>query len=98
MWAVASCYRPNQPIEFKLKLMAKNVHVTYRKDADKWAVISEGSQRAASLHDNKSSALGAGRDIARNNASELVIHGMDGKIQDKDSYGRDPFPPRDTKN
>ncbi len=28
---------------------------------------------------------------------EHVIHNMDGKISDKDSYGNDPFPQRDTK-
>jgi hypothetical protein len=28
----------------------------------------------------------------------LVIHGKDGKIQDKDSFGNDPNPPKDTKH
>jgi hypothetical protein len=27
---------------------------------------------------------------------EHVIHGKDGRIQDKDSYGKDPNPPKDT--
>jgi hypothetical protein len=26
---------------------------------------------------------------------EVVIHGRNGKIRDSDSYGNDPFPPRD---
>ena len=30
--------------------------------------------------------------------SEVVIHGTDGRIRDKDSYGNDPMPPKDTKN
>ena len=30
-------------------------------------------------------------------ASKVVIHGRDGKIRDKDSYGNDPIPPRDRK-
>jgi len=29
---------------------------------------------------------------------EVVEHGKDGRIQDSDSYGRDPFPPRDKKH
>ena len=29
--------------------------------------------------------------------SELVIHGINGKIRDKDSYGNDPHPPHDRK-
>jgi len=28
----------------------------------------------------------------------VVIHGRDGKIRDKDSYGNDPVPPKDKKN
>ena len=30
----------------------------------------------------------------RREGSELLIHGQDGKIQRKDSHGKDPFPPR----
>ncbi len=29
---------------------------------------------------------------------EHVIHNKDGKISDRDSYGEDPNPPKDTKN
>jgi hypothetical protein len=29
---------------------------------------------------------------------ELVTHGKDGRIQDSDSYGNDPVPPRDRKH
>jgi len=37
------------------------------------------------------------REIAKNQKTELVIHNRDGKISDKDSYGNDPFPPKDKK-
>ena len=36
--------------------------------------------------------------MAKQNKSEVVIHGRDGKIRDSDSYGRDPKPPRDKKH
>ena len=36
--------------------------------------------------------------VAKENQSEVVIHGRDGKIRDSDSYGPDPMPPRDTKH
>ncbi len=39
-------------------------------------------------------SIDAGRDIARKNRSENVIHGHDGKIRDKDSYGNNPYPPK----
>ena len=36
----------------------------------------------------------AARGIARNQGSEMFIHGRDGRIRDRDSHGNDPFPPR----
>jgi hypothetical protein len=35
---------------------------------------------------------------AKQNQSEVVTHGRDGKIRDSDSYGNDPNPPRDKKH
>lgn len=45
-------------------------------------------------HDRKVDALDAGRTTARRDGVELVTHGKNGRIQDSDSHGRDPFPPR----
>lgn len=44
--------------------------------------------------DTQAKAIERARKIARNQESELVIHGKDGRIREKDSYGNDPFPPR----
>lgn len=63
-----------------------------------WAVRREGSDRVTSRHPTQSDAIDAGREIARNQRSELVIHRRDGTIRDSDSYGNDPFPPRDRKH
>lgn len=78
--------------------MGKNIHITHRTGEDKWAVIGEGDSRASSLHNTQADAIEAGRDIARNNRSELVIHDRQNLIRDKDSYGNDPHPPRDQKH
>ena len=77
--------------------MGKNIHVTHRRDGN-WAVIGEGDQRASSLHDTQGGALKAGQPLAENNRSELVIHGRDNRIRNKNSFGNDPFPPRDMKH
>lgn len=77
--------------------MAKNIHVTHRANGD-WAVVGAGNSRASSLHNTQSAAIGAGRQIAINNRSELVIHDRENRIRDKDSYGNDPYPPKDTRN
>lgn len=63
-----------------------------------WAVKREGASRASSVHDTQAEATTAGRDLARANQTELVIHRPDGTIRDSDSYGKDPMPPRDTKH
>ena len=77
--------------------MAKqNIHVVPRGDG--WAVQRANGERATSRHDTQTDAIGAGRDIARSEGSELVIHRPDGRIRDHDSYGNDPFPPRDNKH
>lgn len=70
----------------------KDIHVVPREDG--WAVRREGATRDSSHHDRKSDALDAGRTTARRDRVELVTHGKDGRIQDSDSYGRDPYPPR----
>jgi hypothetical protein len=59
-----------------------------------WAVRRAGASRDTSHHVTQSEAIGAATQIAKNQKSEVVIHGEDGKIRDKNSYGNDPFPPR----
>jgi len=76
--------------------MKTNQHVVKRPDG--WAVVGEGNSRDTSVHPTQRDAIERAREIARNQHSEVVIHGEDGKIRDKDSYGNDPFPPRDTKH
>jgi hypothetical protein len=71
-----------------------DVHVTWRNDESKWAVEKEGSSRATSLHQTKDAAEQAGRKSAINERSELLIHGKDGKIQERNTYKKDPYPPR----
>lgn len=75
--------------------MGINQHVT-KKNGD-WRVIGEGNSRVTKKFDTQKEAIEYGRQIAKNQQSELVIHGVNGRIRDKDSYGRDPIPPRDTK-
>ncbi|MBL8644451.1 MAG: DUF2188 domain-containing protein [Rhodospirillaceae bacterium] len=59
-----------------------------------WAVKSAGSERASSVHSTQREAIDRARDIARNQNSELFIHGADGKIRSRDSHGHDPSPPK----
>lgn len=76
--------------------MGKNQHVVPRDG--KWAVRGEGNTRISSEHRTQGAAINSAVRTARNEKSEVVIHGRDGKIRDKDSYGNDPCPPKDRKN
>ena len=63
----------------------------------RWAVQTDGTKRADSLHERKAEAVARGREVAKNKHTDLVIKNQDGRIADRDSYGHDPFPPRDKK-
>ena len=78
-------------------MAGKNQHVTKRQDG-KWNVKGEGNTKATKVTNTQKEAIKEARKIAENQQSEVVIHGKDGKIRDKDSYGNDPNPPKDTKN
>jgi hypothetical protein len=56
----------------------------------RWAVQTDGTTRADSLHDRKSDAVQRARELASNKQTELVIKTADGKIAQKDSHGNDP--------
>jgi hypothetical protein len=71
----------------------RDVHVVPHSDG--WAVRREGAERASSVHDHKVDAIEAGRDFARRDRVDLIPHGRDGRIQNPNSYGHDPNPPRD---
>ena len=51
-----------------------------------WAVKSEGSQRATSVHATQAEAIAAARAIAINNRSELFIHNRKGRIEARNNY------------
>lgn len=81
--------------DMEFEMAKKNQHVVHRPDG--WAVRGEGNTKDTVKTETKREAIEAAKEIAKNNGAEVVIHGKDGKIQDKDSYGRDPNPPKDRK-
>jgi len=63
-----------------------------------WGVRGEGNKRLTVITPTKSEADKIGRDIARKQGTELVIHDKHGVIRDKDSFGPDTCPPKDKKH
>ena len=70
--------------------MPRKPQVAVEPRADgRWAVQTDGTSRAASLHDRKADAVVSARQLARNKQTELVIKNEKGRIESKDSYGND---------
>ncbi len=72
--------------------MGKNQHVV--KTEGGWGVRGENNTRNTQNFDTQQAAINRAREIAINQKSELLIHGRDGQIRDKHSYGNDPYPPK----
>jgi hypothetical protein len=76
--------------------MKKNQHVVHHGEG--WAVKGAGNSKATKVTPTQQMAINIAVGIAKNQNSEVVIHGRDGKIRDKDSYGKDPTTIKDTKH
>jgi hypothetical protein len=72
---------------------SKNQHVVPRSDG--WAVRGAGNSRDTATFKTQKEAVQAAREIARKQKAELLIHGRDGRLREKNSYGNDPMLPRD---
>lgn len=73
--------------------MGKNQHVT-KHPLGGWQVKGAGNAKATVRTRTQKEAAAIAREIAINQQSERIIHGENGKIRAKDSYGNDPHPPK----
>ena len=70
----------------------KGQHVVPRDG--KWAVRKSGAEKVTRHFETQREAIATAREFARNQRTELYIHGKDGLIRERESYGKDPFPPK----
>lgn len=56
---------------------------------DRWAVETEGGG-ARETFDTQEEAVAAGTERAQQKKVELFIHGRDGQIRERNSFGHDP--------
>ncbi|CAM4267655.1 hypothetical protein AT575_09680 [Streptococcus penaeicida] len=73
--------------------MAGNQHVVPNPNGG-WSVKGEGNKRATKVTDTQADAIKVATDIAKNNSSEVLIHGKNGRIRERNTFGNDPFPPK----
>lgn len=69
----------------------KNIHVT--KHPDGWQAKEAKSDYPLAVFQKQSDAIKLGTTFAKANSSELFVHGRDGKIRERNTFGNDPFPP-----
>jgi hypothetical protein len=74
----------------------RDIHVVHRPEG--WATFKEGASRAGYRTSTQKEAIEIARVQAKRENVEVVIHRVDGKIRDSDSYGNDPHPPVDKKH
>lgn len=75
----------------------KSNHVV-PSSSSRWAVKKSGSERASKTFDTKVEAVEYGIALSKNERTELYIHKTNGMIQNRNSYGNDPNPPKDKKH
>ena len=59
-----------------------------------WSVKRAGASKASSVHRTQDEAIQAAKRLAQSQRTELYVHGRDGRIRERNSYGRDPHPPQ----
>ncbi|WP_297778605.1 DUF2188 domain-containing protein [uncultured Roseovarius sp.] len=70
----------------------KGLHVTPRNG--KWAVRSSGASRASRVVETQKEAFDIAKERAKREGGEVYVHGRDGRIRERSSYGKDPHPPK----
>lgn len=70
----------------------KNQHVVPK--GNDWAVKGAGNEKATRVVSTQAEAIKIAREIAINQKSEMFIHGENGRIRERNSYGNDDFPPK----
>lgn len=68
--------------------MIGSIHIVPRGDT--WGVVREGDDGDITSYMTHADALEIGRDIARQERAELVIHDSDGGVRGLDFYGSEP--------
>jgi hypothetical protein len=71
-------------------MMSRKPPVHTVPHGDGWANRREGADRVSKVFPTKAEAQEAGRETARREHTEHLIHKRDGTIGERNSYGNDP--------
>jgi hypothetical protein len=70
----------------------KNQHVV--PNDGNWAVKGAGNEKATRVVQTQKEAIQIAREISKNQESEMFIHGKNGQIRERNTYGDDKCPPK----
>lgn len=73
-------------------MSSKGQHVV--PNGGKWSVRRAGAERASGVFSTQKEAVERAREIAKNQGTELYVHGRDGRIRERSTFGKDPHPPK----
>jgi len=59
-----------------------------------WSVRKGGAQKATKRFDTQKEAIQFAKRVSKKQRAELYIHRRDGLIREKNSYAKDPHPPK----
>lgn len=77
--------------------MRKEIHIVHNPNRGGWDAKRSNAERVSKHFENKQEALDWSRNLAKKEGLEMIPHRKDGQIQNPNSYGNDPCPPRDKK-
>jgi hypothetical protein len=75
--------------------MSRKTHHVVPNPKGGWDVKKGGGVKSIKHFTKKDDAVDYGREVSRNQKSEFIVHKKDGTIQNADSHGGDPCPPKD---
>jgi len=76
--------------------MPERIHIVPHEEG--WALKREGASKVESVHPTQKAAIDAGRDLARDDEVDLVVHRQDGTFRTVLSYTNEPMSDRTNGN
>jgi hypothetical protein len=71
---------------------SNNIHTV--PSGNGWVNRPEGGRALGPVHRTQQRAVEVGQQEARSRGGEHMTHGVNGQIRARNSYGKDPFPPK----
>ena len=72
----------------------ENNYWTQQRPDGRWGSMHEGARRASRITDTQAEAWEYSKQKAEEVKGEAFLRGRDGKIRERNSYGKDPCPPK----